>query len=208
MSDPAAAHLWDAWPVGSPGKVTTLLLTSIGRKSGTPRHVPLLYVDSGEGYLIIGSKGGKVDHPIWNLNLQADPHVRSAFRRCTTALTPARSKAPSAQTPWPGSSTVTRPPPNIRLAPIARYHLCSSSPSLAERAVRRTGLPSASWARQLILTLEFTASLPSPLPRYWLIAAPRGFKPLEGHRTYHHSFLWITAATLHRRHTSSPPHER
>ena len=73
LSDPAAAHLWDARPVGLPGEVTTLLLTTIGRKSGEPRNGPLLYVDYGECYLVMGSKGGNVDHPIWYLNLQANP---------------------------------------------------------------------------------------------------------------------------------------
>lgn len=73
LTDPAAAHMWDATPVGMPGLVTTLLLTTIGRKSGEPRHVPLLYVDDGDGYLVIGSKGGNADHPIWFLNLQANP---------------------------------------------------------------------------------------------------------------------------------------
>jgi len=73
LTDPAAAHMWDARPVGLSGMVTTLLLTTTGRKSGEKRHVPLLYVDDGDGYLIIGSKGGNVDHPVWFLNLQADP---------------------------------------------------------------------------------------------------------------------------------------
>jgi len=73
MTDPEAAHLWDARPVGLPGVVTTLLLTTIGRKSGEARHVPLLYVDDGDGFLIMGSKGGNVDHPVWYLNLQANP---------------------------------------------------------------------------------------------------------------------------------------
>lgn len=73
LTDPAAAHMWDATPVGMPGLVTTLLLTTIGRKSGEPRHVPLLYVDDGDGYLVIGSKGGNAEHPIWFLNLQANP---------------------------------------------------------------------------------------------------------------------------------------
>nr|WP_176392229.1 nitroreductase family deazaflavin-dependent oxidoreductase [Sphingomonas sp. CDS-1] len=73
LTDPQTAHLWDARPLGLPGEVTTLLLTTIGRKSGEPRHVPLLYVDDGDGYLIIGSKGGNVDHPVWFLNLQANP---------------------------------------------------------------------------------------------------------------------------------------
>lgn len=73
LADPAAAHMWDARPVGQPAEVTTLLLTTTGRKSGEPRHVPLLYVEDGDGYLIIGSKGGNVDHPLWCLNLEADP---------------------------------------------------------------------------------------------------------------------------------------
>ncbi len=73
LTDPAAAHLWDARPVGLDGPVTTLLLTTIGRKSGEPRNVPLLYVDNGDNYLIIGSKGGNVDHPVWFLNLMANP---------------------------------------------------------------------------------------------------------------------------------------
>lgn len=77
LTDPAAAHMWDATPVGMPKLVSTLLLTTIGRKSGEPRHVPLLYVndsDTGsEGYLVIGSKGGNAEHPVWYLNLEANP---------------------------------------------------------------------------------------------------------------------------------------
>jgi deazaflavin-dependent oxidoreductase (nitroreductase family) len=73
LTDPLAAHMWDATPVGMPGLVPALLLTTVGRKSGKARHVPLLYVDDGEDYLIIGSKGGNVDHPFWYLNLQDNP---------------------------------------------------------------------------------------------------------------------------------------
>ena len=73
LTDPAAAHMWDATPVGTPRLVPTLLLTTIGRKSGEPRHVPLRYLDDGDGYLVIASKGGHAKHPIWFLNLEADP---------------------------------------------------------------------------------------------------------------------------------------
>lgn len=73
LTDPAAAHLWDARPVGLPGEVPTLLLTTIGRKSGEPRHVPLLYVAYGDGWIVVGSKGGNVDHPLWYRNLEANP---------------------------------------------------------------------------------------------------------------------------------------
>jgi deazaflavin-dependent oxidoreductase (nitroreductase family) len=73
LSDPANAHMWDARHVGLPGEVTTLLLTMIGRSTGTPRHVPLIYVDDADGYLVIASKGGMDNHPIWYLNLLANP---------------------------------------------------------------------------------------------------------------------------------------
>lgn len=76
LKDPGAAHMWDARPVGLSGKVPTLLLTTVGRKSGEPRHVPLLYVDDGDGYLIVGSKGGNSHHPVWFLNLQANPRCQ------------------------------------------------------------------------------------------------------------------------------------
>lgn len=82
LTDPERAHMWDAGALGAGEAVSTLLLTTTGRKSGEPRHAPLLYVDDGDGYLIIGSKGGHADHPIWFLNLQADPdcEIRVAQR--------------------------------------------------------------------------------------------------------------------------------
>ncbi|MET0546312.1 MAG: nitroreductase family deazaflavin-dependent oxidoreductase [Caulobacterales bacterium] len=76
LEDPAAAHMWDASALGIPHKVQTLLLTTIGRKSGKKRSVPLMYINNFDGkktYYIIGSKGGNEEDPIWMLNLQADP---------------------------------------------------------------------------------------------------------------------------------------
>jgi deazaflavin-dependent oxidoreductase (nitroreductase family) len=37
------------------------------------RHVPLLYVQHGSGYLVIGSKGGSATDPVWYSNLEAQP---------------------------------------------------------------------------------------------------------------------------------------
>jgi deazaflavin-dependent oxidoreductase (nitroreductase family) len=70
-SDPEAAHMWDARPVGLPGLVPTLLLAVAGRKTGKVRHVTLLYEPDGDDFLVIGSKGGNADHPVWFLNLMA-----------------------------------------------------------------------------------------------------------------------------------------
>ena len=73
QSDPEKAHMWDSTPLGGPGLLPTLLLTTTGRKSGEPRALPLIYGEIDGGYVIIASKGGMPDHPIWYLNLEANP---------------------------------------------------------------------------------------------------------------------------------------
>jgi deazaflavin-dependent oxidoreductase (nitroreductase family) len=63
--------------VGAP----VLLLTSTGRKSGKSRTNPLLYTPAGDGYAVIGSKGGADQHPFWYLNLQANPRAEVTVGR-------------------------------------------------------------------------------------------------------------------------------
>jgi deazaflavin-dependent oxidoreductase (nitroreductase family) len=72
-TDPEKAHMWDSGPLGGPGLLPTLLLTTKGRKSGEPRALPLIYGEVGDSYVIIASKGGMPNHPIWFLNLEAEP---------------------------------------------------------------------------------------------------------------------------------------
>ena len=48
---------------GRVGKLDVLLLTTTGRKTGKPRTVPLLYAPAGNGYAVVGSKGGAVERP-------------------------------------------------------------------------------------------------------------------------------------------------
>lgn len=74
LEDPDKAHMWDSAPVGGPGVLPTLLLTTTGRKSGEPRHLPLLYVKVDAGYIIIASKGGAPQHPAWFLNILGNPN--------------------------------------------------------------------------------------------------------------------------------------
>ncbi len=73
LEDPDKAHMWDSAPVGGPGVLPTLLLTTIGRKSGEPRMLPLLYQKVDAGFVVIGSKGGAPKHPAWYLNLLEKP---------------------------------------------------------------------------------------------------------------------------------------
>jgi deazaflavin-dependent oxidoreductase (nitroreductase family) len=52
-----------------------LLLRTVGRRSGASRTSALLYVRDGDGYVVIGSKGGDPRHPGWFHNLMANPDV-------------------------------------------------------------------------------------------------------------------------------------
>jgi deazaflavin-dependent oxidoreductase (nitroreductase family) len=56
--------------------VPTLLLTTIGRKTGTPRRTPLAFGRDGEAIIVVASLAGADHHPAWYLNLQADPRAR------------------------------------------------------------------------------------------------------------------------------------
>ena len=49
------------------------LVTVIGRKSGEPHTIPLLYLADGDDIVIVASKGGMSKHPVWYLNLEATP---------------------------------------------------------------------------------------------------------------------------------------
>jgi deazaflavin-dependent oxidoreductase (nitroreductase family) len=53
----------------------TLLLTTRGRKSGLLRRTALIYGRDGEDYVVVASNGGAPKHPLWYLNLTADPRV-------------------------------------------------------------------------------------------------------------------------------------
>ena len=55
--------------------VSTLLLTTRGRKSGKLRRSALIYGRDGENYVIVASIGGAPKNPSWYLNLTANPEV-------------------------------------------------------------------------------------------------------------------------------------
>jgi deazaflavin-dependent oxidoreductase (nitroreductase family) len=75
-TDGADGYLWDASIGGGKGMVPTLLLTTIGRKSGRVLTLPLIFGRSGSNYVVVASKGGAPVHPAWYLNLQATPEVQ------------------------------------------------------------------------------------------------------------------------------------
>ena len=73
QTNPEKAHDWDSSALGGPGILPTLLLTTTGRKSGEARPLPLIYGAAGGSYVVIASKGGLPKHPLWYLNLEAQP---------------------------------------------------------------------------------------------------------------------------------------
>ena len=52
-----------------------LLLTTRGRKTGKLRRTGLIYGRDGKNYLLVASAGGAPKHPLWYLNLVANPEV-------------------------------------------------------------------------------------------------------------------------------------
>ena len=60
--------------------VSTLILTTTGRRSGAARSTPLIYGTNGDDYLVVASKGGAEGHPDWYLNLAEQPEVSVQVR--------------------------------------------------------------------------------------------------------------------------------
>ncbi len=66
---------------GHSGGMPTLLLTTIGRKSGQPRTVPLPYFSHRHGWAVVASFAGGDKHPAWYQNLTANGGVRVQIMR-------------------------------------------------------------------------------------------------------------------------------
>ena len=56
-----------------------MLVTTRGRKSGEKRTIAIIGKQVGENFVIIASKGGSPTHPLWYLNIQADPNVEFQY---------------------------------------------------------------------------------------------------------------------------------
>jgi deazaflavin-dependent oxidoreductase (nitroreductase family) len=83
-------------PINAAG-VSTLLLTTTGRRSGQPRSQPLLFVRDGADFIVIGSNWGQAHHPAWTANLLADPRcvitVKSEELQAEAALVQGAERA-------------------------------------------------------------------------------------------------------------------
>jgi F420H(2)-dependent quinone reductase len=64
-----------------------LYLTTVGRKSGKSRTVPLAFVRDGEDYVVAASNGGSDWQPGWWLNLQSEPKATIRVDEAEAAIT-------------------------------------------------------------------------------------------------------------------------
>jgi deazaflavin-dependent oxidoreductase (nitroreductase family) len=76
------------WRVGAgfSDPVPVILLTAIGRKSGKPRTVPLIYLPDGDNVVVVASQGGMASNPAWYHNVIANPDVSVQEGRKTVAM--------------------------------------------------------------------------------------------------------------------------
>lgn len=72
---------------GTFGKAPVALLTTMGRKTGEPRVSPLLFLRDGDRVILVASRGGSDKHPMWYLNLRANPKVQVQIKDEVLALT-------------------------------------------------------------------------------------------------------------------------
>jgi deazaflavin-dependent oxidoreductase (nitroreductase family) len=77
------------------------LVTTIGRKSGQPRTAPLLYLKEGNDYIIVASKGGMSQHPLWYRNIEANPEVEIEIGRDKFKARARRANEEEKKALWP-----------------------------------------------------------------------------------------------------------
>jgi deazaflavin-dependent oxidoreductase (nitroreductase family) len=77
------------------------LLTTTGRKTGQPRVSPLLYLREGNRIVLIASQGGAANHPMWYLNLKADPKVSVQIKDEVLNLTAREATETERAAHWP-----------------------------------------------------------------------------------------------------------
>lgn len=83
------------------GGICQLLLTTVGRKSGLPRTLPLTYMRDGFDYVIVASHGGNDKHPAWWLNLEADAKATIQVADETMAVTATQAVGSQRDRLWP-----------------------------------------------------------------------------------------------------------
>lgn len=89
-------RLWNKF-LGSP----VAILTTIGRKTGQVRKIPLLYLMQGEQVVMTASKGGMSKLPLWYFNVAAQPQVEIQIGAVKKSYTLREANAEEEALLWP-----------------------------------------------------------------------------------------------------------
>lgn len=114
-----------------PGAPNSLLLHTVGAKTGLPRTSSLSYARDGDSYLVVASNGGDDRAPGWYHNLKAQPRVEINVgpRRFAVTAEPVLSTDPDYPRVWRivnannadrydgYQARTSRPIPVVRLTP-------------------------------------------------------------------------------------------
>ena len=90
------------FPSGAP----VCLLTTVGRRSGARRSVPLLYLLDGNDLVVVASQGGAPKDPGWYLNLEAKPAAEVEIGRSRFAVAARRVDEDEKPRLWPRLVTI------------------------------------------------------------------------------------------------------
>ena len=80
--------------------VTCLVMTTIGHKSGEPRQHPIIFSRDGNNFVVIASKGGSPEHPLWYLNLSKNPRVTLQIKGRKFEVIARTAKSPERERLW------------------------------------------------------------------------------------------------------------
>ena len=95
--------LGSTWRVGSafPWGIPLLLLTTIGRKTGQPRTLPLIFIEEGDRVIIVASRGGLPSEPLWYKNLVANPECDVQVKRRKMKMSARTASPDDREALWP-----------------------------------------------------------------------------------------------------------
>ncbi|MEU8899750.1 nitroreductase family deazaflavin-dependent oxidoreductase [Nocardia sp. NPDC048505] len=87
--------------LGSVKGAPVLILSTVGRKTGKTRTTPVLYLQDGARYLVVGSYAGAPTDPAWVHNLRAQPAAEITVGEQTFPVTATELTAAEAEPLWP-----------------------------------------------------------------------------------------------------------
>ena len=114
-------RLSKGWLGGSMGDFNVLLLTTVGRRSGKTRTLPLGLFDWPGGYLVVASNSGHPRHPSWYLNLMSHPQ---ATVQVLDKVVPVTAEVLTGETRAKAWQQVIALMPLTRRKPLASFRWC------------------------------------------------------------------------------------